>query len=324
MLKQILVFALFFLVAVNAGSLQTNVKKFQSFLTKYGKTYSDIEYGYRFNVFTENLNRASSLQSSETGSAIYGVTKFMDLTPEEFASNYLLPKELFKNFQVDPAKVMAPAKSVAVPTNFDWRDKKAVTAVYDQGQCGSCWAFSAMETIESYHFLAGKSLISLSAQQIVDCDTDCYGCNGGWTQNAFNYVEKAGGIDTLGSYPYTAETGSCNFKPNSIGAKVVSWNYVTQTDDENAMLQAAYQTGPLSICVDASSWQYYQGGVIQSCGQQVDHCVQLTGFSTQSGINAWNVRNSWGTDWGLSGYLYVGRGNNVCAIGSCVTYVKAQ
>jgi len=322
MLKEI-IFVLFLLVAVQ-GDLEVHMQNFQSFVSKYGKTYSDAEFGFRFNVFVENVNHATSIQNGETGSAIYGVTKFMDLTPEEFAANYLLPKETFKNFKVDSAKVMAPLRPVAVPTSFDWRDKGAVTPVYDQGQCGSCWAFSAMETIESYHFLAGKPMINLSAQQIVDCDTTSYGCNGGWTQHAFNYVESAGGLDTLSSYAYTAETGTCKFKSASIGAKVDSWSYVTQNDDENAMIQAAYQTGPLSICVDASSWQYYQGGVIQTCGRQVDHCVQLTGFSTQSGINAWNVRNSWGTDWGVNGYLYVARGNDVCAIGSCVTYVKAQ
>jgi len=309
------------LVAVHATSLQQNMGLFQRFATRYGKTYSDLEYGYRFNVFVENLNRASILQSAETGSAKYGVTKFMDLTPEEFASNYLMPKELFENFKVDPAKVMQPLPNLPAASSFDWRDKGAVTHVYDQGQCGSCWAFSATETIESFHFLAGKSLVSLSPQQIVDCDTDCYGCNGGWTQNAFNYVESAGGLDTLASYPYTAQDGDCNYRPANSGAKVDSWSYVTQNDDETQMLNAINQIGPLSICVDASSWQYYQGGVVQNCGQQVDHCVQLTGYSTQSGINAWNVRNSWGTDWGNEGYIWVQRGENACDITSAVTYV---
>jgi len=305
----------------SALSVQDNMRSFMNFVTKYGKSYSDIEFGHRFQVFSDNLNLVAELQARETGSARYGPTQFMDLTPEEFRANYLMPKELNSNFKVDSSKVMKPLTPVALPDSFDWRDKGAVTKVYDQGQCGSCWAFSATETIESYHFLAGHPLISLSPQQIVDCDTDSYGCNGGWTQNAFNYVISAGGQDTLASYPYNAVDGTCAYSPSNVGAKVNSWAYITQNDDENAMQQAIYQKGPLSICVDASSWQFYNGGVISSCGTQVDHCVLLTGFSTQSGTPAWNVRNSWGTSWGLSGYLYVARGNNVCAIGSCVTYV---
>jgi C1A family cysteine protease len=323
MMKQI-IFALLLLVAVQAGTLQQNIQAFQAFITQYGKTYSDLEYGYRFNVFVENLARAAAYQAAETGTARYGVTQFMDLTPDEFRANYLLPKDLFKNFKVDPAKVMKPLTPVPVPTTFDWRDKGAVTPVKDQGQCGSCWAFSATETIESYHFLAGKPLISLSPQQIVDCDKTSYGCNGGWTQHAFDYVEKSRGLDTEASYPYHATDGTCRANEGVVGATISSWKYITQNDDENAMLQAAYQTGPLSICVDASSWAYYKGGVIRSCGTQVDHCVVITGFTNIGGVDAWTVRNSWGTSWGVGGYLYVERGHNVCAIGSCVTVVTAQ
>jgi len=139
-----------------------------------------------------------------------------------------------------------------------------------------------------------------------------------------DYVIKQGGQDTLDSYPYTAVDGTCKFKAASVGAKIASWAYATQNYDETAMQNTLYSKGPLSICVDASSWQYYKSGVIQTCGQQVDHCVQLTGYSTVSGIAAWNVRNSWGTTWGDKGYVYVARGKNVCDIASCVTYVTSS
>jgi len=311
------------ILAVAQANLHVNMQNFLNFATKYGKSYSDIEFGQRFKVFQDNLQIAAALQAREVGTAHYGVTKFMDLTPEEFSSNYLMPKELFVNHKPDPKKVKLPyKKDIQLPTSFDWRDKGAITPVYDQGQCGSCWAFSATETIESYHILAGGSMVGLSQQQIVDCDTTSYGCNGGWTEHAFNYIEKAGGQDTLASYPYTAQDGTCKANPSNFAAKIKSWAYVTQNDDENAMAQSLVQTGPAAICVDASSWQFYNGGVITSCGQQVDHCVQLTGYSVQSGVNAWNVRNSWGTDWGLKGYLYVARnGQDVCAIGSDVIYL---
>lgn len=301
---------------------QLTLAAFRSFTSKYGKTYAAEEYNYRLQIFSSNLALAQSYQTAEVGTARYGVTQFMDLTPEEFRANYLMPKEIFQNFKVDPALVQpAPPSVSAPPASFDWRDKNAVTAVYDQGQCGSCWAFSASETIESFHFLATQKMVQLSQQQIVDCDTTSYGCNGGWTEHAFKYVMKAGGQDTLASYRYTAVDGTCKFKTADIGAKISSWAYVTQNDDENAMLNTLYAKGPLSICVDASSWQFYNGGVVQSCGTQVDHCVQLTGYSTVSGINAWNVRNSWGTSWGEKGYIFLSRGHNTCAIASCVTYV---
>jgi cathepsin F len=317
-MKAILI-AILFIAAVSAGTLQNNVKSFHSFISTYDRTYSDFEYSYRFGVFVENMKRAAQLQAQETGSAIYGVTKFSDLTPEEFAANYLMPKSLRANITRSARTINVP--EIDAPTSFDWRDKGAISAVKNQEQCGSCWAFSATETIESYHHIAHGSLPILSPQQIVDCDKTSYGCNGGWTEHAFNYVKSAGGLDTAVSYPYTARDGTCKFNRNTIGAKITGWKYVTQSDDENLMLSDLQSIGPFSVCVDASSWSSYRHGVIQNCGQQVDHCVQLTGFSTQDGIKAWNVRNSWGTDWGVNGYLYVARGHDTCAIGSDVNYV---
>jgi C1A family cysteine protease len=301
------------------------MKNFMNFVTKYGKSYSDIEFGNRFQIFRDNMARAAIQQAKEKGSAKYGVTKFSDLTPEEFQTHYLMPKELFKNRPPkDPKKLMKPLKPVPMPDSFDWNDKGAITPVKDQQQCGSCWAFSATETTESYHFLAGHPLPVLSPQQIVDCDTDSYGCNGGWTEHAFNYVISAGGLDTEASYPYTAQDGTCAWNPANSGASIKSWSYVTQNDDENAMQQSIYQTGPASICVDASSWSSYTGGVVtaDNCGDNVDHCVQLTGFSTQDGTPAWNVRNSWNTDWGVNGYIYLARGSNTCDIGSDVIILQ--
>jgi len=300
---------------------KTALGKFLEFQRTYSKTYAAKDLKEAFWAFQDNLELAERL-SLENPHATFGVTKFMDLTPNAFRKYYLMvPMEMEKP---DP-KLLAPAlEEVALPDSWDWRDHGAVTPVYNQGQCGSCWAFSASETVESYWFLKTKSLVKLSQQQIVDCDTTAYGCSGGWTYWAFAYLISAGGQDTLTSYPYVAVDQTCHFNKNTIGAKISAYNYVTQSRDENAMQQWAYANGPLSVCVDASSWSVYTGGVITSCGQGVDHCVVVTGFSTQSGIKAWNVRNSWGTDWGLSGYLYVERGQNMCAIATTVTAVTAS
>jgi len=159
-------------------------------------------------------------------------------------------------------------------------------------------------------------------QQIVDCDPYDYGCSGGWPYNAYKYVIGNGGIDSFASYPYTGYQGTCAFNSSNVAATITSWQYVTQSQDESAMQSFVYKTGPPSICVDAIIWQTYTGGVITSasgCGTSLDHCVQLTGWFQMNGMTVWNVRNSWGTDWGYDGYVWVQEGANVCGIAEVVT-----
>jgi len=241
----------------------------------------------------------------------------MDLTAEEFKRYYLLKNPVNTDKSLKPYTPIDVEK-VNAPTSFDWRTKNAVTPVYNQQQCGSCWAFSITENIESMWYLAGNTLTSLSMQQVVDCDTSDDGCNGGDPPTAYQYVISAGGLDTYSSYPYTAQDGSCQFSQSNVAAHISNWAYATQSENEDNMVAYLYQNGPLSICVDAESWQYYSGGVIMKgsgCGNSLDHCVQAVGYSvSSSGTPYWIVRNSWGTDWGLNGYLYVERGQNVCGI----------
>jgi len=263
----------------------------------------------------------------------FGVTQFSDITPEEFSHLYLMKKQ--PEFEVIQGKDLDfDYSKVEIRSFWDWRfvpktsgwSASCVSPVYNQGQCGSCWAFSATEQIESMDCLQGHSggvARTLSMQQIVDCDTTCYGCNGGWTYLAYAYVQGAGGIDTYASYPYTCQDGSCHYSPSTVGARISGWSYVGR-GNEAAMLGYIQSTGPISICVDAATWQYYTGGVVlaSTCGTSVDHCVQLTGYSANvSGYQVWIVRNSWGTSWGYSGYLYVQYGQNACNIASTPTTV---
>jgi len=179
---------------------------------------------------------------------------------------------------------------------------------------------------ESMDFLqgnAGANPHHLSMQQVVDCDTQAYGCDGGWTYVAYEYIMSAGGYDSLSSYPYTAQDGSCAFNQQNVEATISNWNYVTQNQDEAAMKNYVGTTGPASICVDASSWQFYNGGVLSSCGSSIDHCVQLIGYGTYSGTPAWIVRNSWGTSWGINGYILLEYGQNMCAMADVVTTVTS-
>jgi len=259
--------------------------------------------------------------------ASWGVTVFSDLTQAEFSSRYLMHNISLPIAAKTDKVWRAPRRAVSLPTSYDWRTKGGVTPVYNQGDCGSCWAFSATEAIESQWFLAGKAnpIASLSMEQIVQCDTGDYGCSGGWPYNAYKYVISAGGIDSYSSYPYTSQdgvTGSCHFVAADILATISSWQYVTQSQNEQQMQQFTYSSGPPSVCVDASTWSSYNGGVITaaSCGTSIDHCVQIVGWDVVNGQNAWLVRNSWGTTWGpYGGYLYVEMGDDACGIAEVVT-----
>eukprot|EP01127_Copromyxa_protea_P014548 TRINITY_DN407_c0_g2_i1.p3 TRINITY_DN407_c0_g2~~TRINITY_DN407_c0_g2_i1.p3 ORF type:complete len:335 (+),score=98.25 TRINITY_DN407_c0_g2_i1:1018-2022(+) len=298
---------------------------FNEFKTKFNKVYTAEEERERLEVFRSNLDLVDELNRRE-GNTIYGVTKFMDLTPEEFRAAYLLPKgTLSKEKKQNVPYVNFNTENIQVPEAFDWRSKNAVTPAKDQGQCGSCWAFSATEAIESAWFLAGNPLPSLAPQQIVDCDKVDQGCNGGDTPTAYKYVIEAGGMESEKDYPYEGVDQTCAFNKTNVVASIDSWSYITTNKNETEMVQKLYALGPLSICVDASTWQFYFGGVVEHlCYEELDHCVMVTGYNDRYDwldrkIAVWNIRNSWGTDWGYDGYLYVERNENLCGVADEVT-----
>jgi len=300
----------------------TEEEKFLDFIARYRKSYSPEEYRERFHIFKKNLEIAAQLDARDEHSS-FGVSKFMDLSPEEFRAQYLLRNYSSKHLYESAIKYRAPTTPLDYPTSYDWGSKGVVTPVYNQGQCGSCWAFSTTENIESMYAIAGKGLYSLSMQQIVDCDTTDAGCNGGNPPTAYQYVISAGGLEAYNDYPYKGFQGRCSFDPSDIQASIQNWQWITEDDNEAAMQSFTYGSGPPSICVDATIWQYYTGGVITSssgCGNSLDHCVQLTGWQVIGGMTVWNVRNSWGADWGPNGgYIYVEKGYDVCGIGQEVT-----
>jgi hypothetical protein len=296
-------------------------RQFVEFENKYEKRYATTaERDGRIRVFAENLRLVAQMNQVHDG-AVFGVTKFMDLTPEEFKATYLraLPRENISEdavyHQINPANGAAPASK-------DWRTvTDVITPVKNQEQCGSCWAFSATEAIESAWVQAGNPQAILGPQQIVDCDTMDGGCNGGRTETAYKYVIEAGGQETEQDYPYKAVNGACKFHDSEVAAKISSWKYVctNPADELTTMLDYVGNIGPVSVCVDAAPWQYYNGGVLKSCGMQVDHCVQVVGYDTVSGSDVWITRNSWGADWGESGYIMILRGKNLCDIAGDVT-----
>jgi len=195
-------------------------------------------------------------------------------------------------------------------TTVDWRKLGAVNPVKDQGQCGSCYAFSAVAAIESAHFIKTTELVSVSEQEIVDCDTTDEGCNGGLMDNVFEFITANGGVATEKQYPYTARDGSCNaqIEKKDKAVSIRGFQDVTH-DDENAMI-AAVTKQPVSVAIEADqqAFQLYGGGVFDgTCGTNLDHGVVVVGFTPDAFI----VRNSWGADWGESGYIRIARGKQV-------------
>lgn len=303
-------------VAVALASPKERIQ-FRSFQEKYNKVYaSSEEEEKRFQIFRDNLREIARKNALNNG-ATFSVNKFADLTKEEFKQQMLMTNlpPLGPKFPVAPTNY-----SVGAPNSFDWRDRSGVvTPVYNQGQCGSCWAFSATENVESRWALAGNALTQLSMQQVVSCDTTDGGCNGGWPYNAYQYLINAGGQESYSAYPYTAENSPCTFNPSYIVAKPSSWTYVTNNEDESQMVNYLYANGPLSVCVDASEWSSYSGGIFPAsgCTTSIDHCVDAVGYNLSQGY--WIIRNSWGTDWGLSGYMYLQYGQDACAVAQVVT-----
>jgi len=328
--KNLLIFSIFFVGLVTSISEDhATLLKFKQFVMKHQKTYASEEFLSRFNIFQENLLKIERL-NKEQKTAKFGINKFSDLTADEFRRFYSGTKVAKKN----PTWPMLPLKSTkelsSVPPSWDWTTLGAVTPVKNQGQCGSCWAFSSTGNIEGQWFLSGKTLTSLSEQNLVDCDHECMeyegeqacdaGCEGGLMPNAFNYVLKNKGIDTETSYPYTGQDGSCKSNSKNIGATITNWTMVPS--DEIQMAAYLKEIGPLSVAVDAEAWQFYFGGVLQIgmfCGTTLDHGVLIVGYGNETNIfdqtvNFWKIKNSWGEDWGENGYIRITRGNDECGV----------
>jgi len=311
------------LVALSFALKLTNIRpsashlaevEFQRWMNKHGKHYeNDEEYQVRLSNYLASVERVRERNEKSFNGATFGITKFSDLSTEEFAKQFLTSRP--SNIPVEERQVL-PKIYRAPVDSFDWRNQSRVTDVKDQGQCGSCWAFSVTENIESVWMIAKgltpSTMQLLAPQQIVDCDTSDDGCNGGDTPTAYAYVIKAGGMDTEKSYPYQAEDGDCAFQPSNVFTTISSWKYATQTKNEKEIQSNLVAWAPLSICVDAESWQDYSSGVMShtQCGKDLDHCVQLTGYDGA----VWNVRNSWGSDWGETGYIRLQMGYNTCGM----------
>jgi cathepsin L len=257
-----------------------------------------------------------------------GMNKYGDLTNEEFNKQMNTLKINLRNQSqaLDRHTFRAPA-NVRLPNSVDWTTKGYVTPIKDQGQCGSCWAFSTTGSLEGQHFAKTQQLVSLSEQNLVDCSGKYgnMGCNGGLMDSAFQYIKDNAGIDTEATYPYHARNEKCVFDASNVGATDTGFVDIP-AKDETALQTAIATVGPISVAIDAShsSFQLYRSGVYNevACSQtQLDHGVLAVGYDSLNGQDYYLVKNSWGTSWGTQGFIFMTRNkNNQCGIATMSSY----
>ncbi|KAL4508147.1 hypothetical protein ABPG72_021520 [Tetrahymena utriculariae] len=279
------------------------IKQWKQYKLTYNKKFSDPDQEvYRMEVFAQNLE---VVKNDTTGT--FGVTQFFDLTPQEFASTYLTLKVENAEEAVHDAESN---------TDINWVTAGKVTGVKNQGQCGSCWAFSTTGALESALILAGQATnsLDLSEQQLVDCSSSYgnQGCNGGLMDSAFKYI-KVSQLTTEGNYPYHAKDQKCS--QASIKAPLYGLKGFTDVAKTTSALQTALLKQPIAIAVDATNWSYYTGGVFSNCKTQLNHGVLLVGVVNGN----WLVKNSWGTSWGEKGYITLQAGNT-CGLANSASF----
>lgn len=334
--------------------------------TKYHK-----DTAARFATFKQNVNHINKLNKAYNGETEFALNQFAHMSPEEFQTRILMPSKPAPTFE--PSRYIRGLTGRDLPDSFDWTEKGAVTPVKDQGDVGTCWAFSTVENIEGQWQRLGQPLTNLSVEQVVECDgtydhgpntthADC-GIFGGWPYLAYQYVKKAGGLQTwedysyccgLGGKPGTCEicpaagynwtmcgppvpfcnmTDSCASKINPKkfvpGLKVVDWKAIDL--NETTIAEQLMDIGPLSVALDATMLQFYHKGVFDPifCSKtNLDHAVLIVGFGTEKDIFKskpyWKVKNSWGPKWGENGYFRINRGAGTCGINTQVTTAVLQ
>jgi len=312
------------IVAVSAFTEAEYMDAFTQWAHQQGKTYAPEEFFFRYSTFKANMDFVERHNSADFSYKVE-LNKFADMTSAEFKALYLKLNPGLRRHTL-----RYNTTSLACTDNggaLDWTQKGAVTGVKDQGQCGSCWAFSTTGAVEGAVFLAHGTLTSLSEQELMDCSFSDgnLACGGGLMDNAFKYVQQ-NGLCSEKDYPYTART-SFDCKKDSCtmvaGSKISKYTDVVHTE---GCLYDAVTTQPVSVAIEAdqSGFQLYKSGVFSGvCGKNLDHGVLAVGYGTDNNQAYWKVKNSWGVSWGEQGYIRMIRGKDECGIADEPSYPNA-
>lgn len=308
--------------------------KFHDFVNKHGRTYGSLEERqHRRNVFARNMRYVNAVNRQNLGFTLR-LNHLADLTADErrIRNNPFRPSGQNGANGVHVAR----QDKQSLPASVDWRTKGGVTAVKDQGVCGSCWSFGAAQAVEAAIFIQQGKLVVLSEQALVDCSwpQGNNGCDGGLDYQAYQWMMTAGGIPTEQDYSYLMSDSNClidSFGSSDIPAAARVTAYINVTSfDEAALMDAVATRGPISISIDASldSFSFYHSGVFSdpACKNglnDLDHTVLLVGYGTDvDGTDYWIVKNSWSTHWGNEGYVWIARNGNLCGVATTPTYVN--
>ncbi|KAJ4794632.1 hypothetical protein LUZ62_045878 [Rhynchospora pubera] len=304
-------FSLLMLCSLTTGSITLTDtllhERFEKWVLKHEKNYScHDERQHRLKVFTNNVNFIEKFNREKKYGYTLSINHFADLTREEFIAKHtgatLSPLVLRPSNELDPTPL---------PSYVDWRTRGAVTDIKDQGSCASCWAFAAVAALEGIVKITTGELTSLSEQELIDCVTASDGCDGGWSQKAFEFIISNGGIATEVEYPYKNVQGKCRANRIEQDKKGSIREYGTVPRKNETMLMAAVAQQPVAVYIDSSSsnFQFYSGDGIYDgpCGVQLDHAVTIVGYGENKGKKYWTAKNSWGKSWGDNGYIYLAK-----------------
>ena len=296
------------------ASLTQVEERFSNHLVSFGLSYGTVEeYNYRLAIFAANDAKINAMNQKQT-SFQTSHNQFSTLNSEEQERRFGRPQRPISDLDRDTEVF----DTTNLTGSVDWRTMGAVNPVQDQGQCGSCWAFSSVAAMEGVHQIKSGNLLKLSEQQFVDCDKTSSGCNGGLEVWAFAYAKK-NAIETESDYPYTAKNGRCSSTASKGVVKALS--YATVTPRSAPQLLAAIAIAPTCVSVNAgdSQFMFYSSGILSTntCGTNLDHAITAVGYGSENGQNYFIVRNSWGSSWGESGYIRMSSdvgGAGVCGV----------